>query len=392
MLARVVACLALWPCVARAQLIDEKLESGNWAASWTVQSAHAGITLTPLMAAKHRGQFGVRLLDTEATDTLTFGTQLETRLNETSSKLYSRLWVRVNSSNYGAGGTTLYVAKWSNGVRFANAGGCTLNYAAELQCGVESVSASNQADFRDEFTHFSLGDAGWALLETATYGRGTDAGTVMFFANGRKILQHDNVESYTDRFVSWNVGEVYSYDDWQGSVDFDDVRVDIVPLASRFTVTLPARVVEGRCFAVTVGLGSSSEPGPVEAPYAVQLAVDAGTPLFSDPECATPVTGVPQLASGAKTAQVFTVAEAPGMFRVGVGQADLPFDFFPASASAPVEADDGGVPLLEDGGIEQRRLSYYGIRCSTGPGAFALLALVVLRRRSNRRPGRALRG
>lgn len=389
-----VSVSLLWVCAAHAQALVETVETGDVGSAWTLRNPTSGITFGPSTLAAHRGSYGVRLDDHEATLTNTFGPIYDADFISTSSAAYSRMWVRQLSGN-NLGGTNLYSTTWGLGGFWRAAHFFTTGGPGAITVGDQGVDGTGAEHYRNSPTGFSLEDAGWHLLEASSLGRGTDAGVVTFAIDAKVVIRHDGVLAITDAFKKFGFGEDYVYGTgYQAVIDFDDIRVDVMPLASRFSLLPVGEVVANRCFAMRVELDATftlpdgGDPGALPAPYPVAVAIDGAGTLYEDAACTMPITG-PQLATGSLGQTFHAVAPDGGTLALTVRQSDGPNDFISFSLPVVVAAFDGGTGPGDGGtgggGGAAKEKSYYAAGCSVVPPGAGLLLLAILlwRRRSS---------
>ncbi len=376
----VMCCASLFASLAHAQLINETMESGALASPWEL-TQKAGITCQPSAAAAHRGLAGLRLVDAENTVDAAPGTFWAYPLSLLNPVLYTRFWVRRVSQTPGG------MAMWSVFERKGNAGnqGTALawgfDYQGQLDVTDQGLLENGSIGYHQEETGVRL-DGGWQLLETAMSGLGGLA-TVRYAVDGKVVAERVGVPAYADRYSALEVGEVYANDTgFQCTVDFDDLRVDALPLASRLELRIEDGVREASCTPLTVrllptfGALDAGVTDAVPAPYDVALAFTGLGPVFTDAACRNQTT-TPTLSTGLAQASFSFVAPKPGTVNATVEHRDQPAgDFLPGEATFGVVAATGSPDK-----------SYYALGCQSAAGPhsapmWVLAAVVWLAKRS----------
>ncbi|MCP3143144.1 LamG domain-containing protein [Pyxidicoccus xibeiensis] len=225
----------------------------------------------------------------------------------------------------------------------------------------------------------------WYLVEFSAQGLGTPSGEARLWVDGvpqgaplsGRDWNHPQYE--VDVFI---IGEPWTdTGTFQGSIDFDDVRVSATPQASRLELHQPV-AASASCIAVDVSLRSSASTGPVPAPYATQVALqvlEGEGGFHSEGNCQAPVTGA-LLAAGASERRVYFLSE--GLSGRATLEASHP-DFLPARLDVTAGMGPEDVGGEEPGGPWTTDLG-----CAAAPGALVALPLLLvpwLRRRRGRR-------
>ena len=369
-----------------AQVVDESLESGGLSAAWAL-TTKSGMTLEGSTLAAHRGRYGLRLVDAEDAVDAQPGAFFSRTIDVPAPTLFTRLWLRKVSSNR-LGGASIWLALERKGS--ASVEGTAFAWAFDGDgrlSGIEQgLFANGTIDYSTQAFDSHL-DGGWQLLEAAVLGLG-DKATVRYAVDGQMVFERRNVTAAADRFSSVRVGETYANGPgFRCTLDFDDLRVDPMPMGSRLELDLESPISQAQCAALEVKLMPtfSLDGGAVvavAAPYALQLRVEGLGVLFSDSRCAALVSP-PSLAKGQSQQTFYFHAPDAGLIRATVEHDELPSgDFIPGSATATV---------LPPGSGSQ---SYYAVHCqgcASGPesaGFFAVVVLLAQRaRRSKRRAG-----
>ncbi len=193
-------------------------------------------------------------------------------------------------------------------------------------------------------------------MEGAVIGIDGFFATVQLYYDGVLSGQLVNQPLFRESPYTLYVGEPQSNTGFFGQVDFDDIRVDTSPLASRLALsTPPAPIVEGSCIPLEVEMHSTmaSDDGGVLAvpPYDLTLSFGAfGT--FLDAQCTQPAS-TPQLSADASSSRIWF--RVPVQTQVVVPVADTGSDFLPGAVTLSPVPPDGGFPdagpRTPDGGM-----------------------------------------
>jgi hypothetical protein len=358
---------------SHAQVVADDFESGTLS-MWSV-TATATCQLSANPQAAHRGNYGVRLVDTLAgTGPPVICGTAENRFSSRvgSGAYYARAWVRQTTASPGAGPYVTFASIQSSDV--AAAGSWSL-------AAMEMSGPDDNAHFwgQDRATGgggdprgVSLTDGGWHLFEWELNGVATSDAGHSLWVDG--VLRAEGAGADIsgwgpDRFL---IGEVYSFDDWAGSFDFDDVRASTVPPASHFVVTAPLGARVGGCQPLAVSLQSAGGL-PSAPPYELDavLACDGGE-LFADSACGSS-TAIAHLGPTTPSTTAYLRPGAAGSVRVTASHPDL----LPGGAELMVAA------AAADAGVAPARLTV-GCGCRSSEGlpwlSAALLAGLLLRR------------
>ncbi|MFY0575322.1 hypothetical protein ACN28S_14005 [Cystobacter fuscus] len=211
-------------------------------------------------------------------------------------------------------------------------------------------------------------------------------------ADERAALSGIDWRNTTVYVLKWlQVGEPWTDQGFfTGSIDFDDLRVSAVPMASRLQLQRPADAsTSSGCIAVDVSLRSSASGALAPAPYEteVSLATTAGEGRYhADGTCKSPVERV-RLPTGTFERRVyFRPGASPGRVTLAASHPD----FLPATLQ--VEAD--GTPMGDaDGGAAGGPWTM-GLGCTSAPGALVSLPVLLwpwFRRSRQERTGAATR-
>ncbi|MBL8956573.1 MAG: hypothetical protein JNK82_37710 [Myxococcaceae bacterium] len=367
MVTGVLGLVALLVC---GQQFNEDFEQGLGA--WQVID-RTGITVRASAAAAHRGDAGLRIVDTETVFEDGTAGAVQKNFTESSRTFYTRLWFRLVDRSDPGGGSVFWSALWERRAGLWSAAhSCQFDYRSQVMCSDQDVDNAGNVDLTTIDAGVNVRDGRWRLYEGATLGRGTDAGAAVYAIDGVEVLRRTALHANTTHFPSLQVGEVYSYDPGLTCVlDFDDVRFGPTPQPTRFAVAAVEPLFAGECTGLEVTL-TSSLPAPdggvatrLSAPYALKLEVNGE--VFADSECTTPAT-TPVLSGEALA--LWVKPAAAGALDVTVRHAEG--DLLPGSAALDVGE---ALPASEG----QR--GYYSLRCATAPGSLVLLALALRRRR-----------
>jgi len=381
---------------AHALWVDESFESGDLDAGGWSSAAVTGVTVTVDPAAAHRGQFGLRTVDSETTLESTPGATVAVSLPDLPSALYSRFWVRIPSRQ--GDQAFEFMSLFASGTTAqGTVETVDVSSTGDLVLIAQPLDLTGAVGYAAQSSTVVMSDGGWHLLEIAAFGLGSDAGLLVSYADGAEAARISGIPAWEHSAAQLLLGETwastYVAQNFTGIIDMDDVRVDVSPLASRLVLTARASVLAGQCAPLSVALAATAalEDGGavsnVPAPYAVSFEV-AGVPVYSDAQCNQALT-TPVLASQSAGTTVYARFSDAGALTVTVAQVP-PADFLPSTLALSVSAADGGVDaggtLAPDGGVPTVEESYYAMHCgvaSNSPCAVTLLvALWWVRRRA----------
>jgi len=367
-----MACAA--SASARAQLFSESFESGDLdAGGWSSSTVLAGSTLTLTSLAAHRGQYGLRIQDTGTGMKGVAGTNVSRPLPVLPVAIYSRAWVRMQAWNGQGDGIGLWGLAAPQKANIGSLHAVGVNYQTALTLTLQAYDAAASYHFLSTATPDVLSDAGWHLVEGATFGVGTDAGFAVEYVDGAEATRVGPVENIPDRDTSLYLGEAYistgGTGNFAGIVDVDDVAVDVLPLPSHLVLDAGGPSVAAGCQRVTLSLAASA-PGPdggaaqnVAAPYDV-VARPQGAAFFSDSQCTLP-SATWTLVRGSAAASLFARFEDAGVTVVTATQTPSP-DFLPAQLALTVLPSDSA------------SRSDYALNCGVADGGAVLSAALLL--------------
>lgn len=269
---------------------------------------YAQSSMTSSMSAAHRGSFGVRLIDGEASMGNAADTSLFDDTAPTFGDFSARSWVRVVATN-GLGAPI--IAQLTNG-----SGQSPSLIDIKLRPNLDLVMGGFAADagYSELVADSGLSVGSWHLLEFAVTGAGTSDGGRAVWLDGRLMVEQRSVDFSGTRMSVGRLalGEPYADDRrWLGTIDFDDVRSAGVPLASRLELQVTDGGMLGECLPLAVQLRSSLG-GALTAPgELVPIQLDAGgaASLFVDPSCAVPGDQVVMLPDASVTTLSFRASQ-----------------------------------------------------------------------------------
>ncbi|MBI3183693.1 MAG: hypothetical protein HYZ28_16265 [Myxococcales bacterium] len=332
------AALAAALCCAEAaaapgSLFDD-FESGDltrWSGGWQPAPSNS---LSASKAAAHRGSFGLRLVDADGSSGAGGQNNLEHTVNALTGRYRARFWLRLSSSN-GQGMATIAKVLSDQGQAVADVklrfpGGAVLLAGTDLGSGyLEEATASRLA----------LGQ--WHLLELELQGVGTSAGQRQLYVDG--VLQATTGSRNWNGWsiTKFNLGEPWSdAREFQGTIDFDDVRAGPESHPSRLALAGASEVAVGQCVPLAVQLRSSF--GAQVAPPGISLevllaATGAELSFHAEASCSQPISTV-TIGPGETSASAFALPQSTGPARLEARHPDLLPDSFSLSVLAPVAA------------------------------------------------------
>ncbi|MFP2933465.1 hypothetical protein ACLESO_51625 [Pyxidicoccus sp. 3LG] len=325
----------------------------------------------------HRGRYGLTVTDSTSEEGAVVSVVQDQ--DPLTSELHVRTWLRLRAVSTYGGLVLMQALPASVELRLLeHEGGLIWELAGRDGPGPNPTYVSRRGS-RVETER-------WYLVELSARGLGTPAGEARLWVDGVEQVaplsgrDWNHPEYEVDVFI---VGEPWSdTGTFQGSIDFDDVRVSATPQASRLELRRPVEASSG-CIAVDVSLRGSASNAPAPAPYDTDVAlhVREGEGTFhADGDCRSPVTGA-LLPAGVSERQVYFRPGGPG--GVATLEASHP-DFL--SARLGVESDGGpeSDPDEEEAGSPWTA----DLGCASAPGALVTLPFLLvpwLRRRRERR-------
>ena len=251
---------------------------------WSGLDPYAGVTLTISGAARHRGDGGLRLLDSSGNAGAGNMTSVYSPPLVLPATASLRFWMRVTATN--EQGSSIV--------------GQLLSGSAAV-CDVMAEFSSNRLSLagEDQFATYGVTpssialDAGTTLLvECAVVGMGTTSGRRSLYVNGVLAAEQAGLDLTGLSVTEADFGEPYSDDrSFVGLLDFDDVRVADRLQASRLWIDAGAPVVsQGECR--EVGFGLVAADGTASSlPYTSLVTATLGLGrAYSDSLCAAPTT------------------------------------------------------------------------------------------------------
>ncbi len=297
-----------------------RLTTDNPPGKWTAYRQDVVInSMTASAAAAHRGAFGWRHVDTDSRTVPDGQNTLVRDFTTSSSALYIRFWTRRASG--GGGEVFLFQMR-------VNAGASPGSHQGQLG-GILPSGQLFMAGYDSSSTYFYdsssvvIDWAQWHLIEVEVVGLGTATGASRAWVDGAPFFNR-TVSRLTQSPDGFELGEYYANNaSFTGSTDFDDVRLDTTPSASRFVVQ-SATVPEAGCGAVVLDLQHVSGQS-AGAPYALVANVSAsgvGGAFYSEATCSTATSTVP-FALGQAQATVWFRASGSGVASVTATHVDL---------------------------------------------------------------------
>lgn len=332
----------------------------------TLYAPYPVSSVTASMAAARRGTWGLRLIDGEGG----LGDASDTALYEDGAPIfgayYARAWVRLVSSNFLGGAIVLQLT--NTAVQSPS----LVDVRVAMDTGRLDVGGF---DVNAQYA-LAVGDAGlsrgqWHLVELAATGVGQRDGGRELWLDGQSVAAERHVDfSGATLFVGrLAVGQPYASDRrWLGTLDFDDVRSAVVPLASRLSLAPVGAAYVGECVPVTVRLVDTPTGQPAAAPeaFVARVTVPGDAGVFAEGSCVGVDVGV-AFARGA-TEATFGLRPAAALTTVDVAADDFlgarrvyAFDEPPPLGLAPSAGvvEPGAVVDLVVTGGTQRGLGFF---------------------------------
>lgn len=288
------------------------------------------VTITSAAAAAHRGSYGLRYLDNDATSGLGSTRYLNIQNLLTSASAYrARFWIHFRSSSTN-GESVLFLIR---------SGGTFISeFRYDPQTGRLGVAGDNNVgawSFNRGTTNYR--DNAWHLVEFVTTGIGTSSGARRLYVDGTLEAQMTGVNMTGFSPQTAAIGGIL-VDGRTGTgtvIDFDDVRVSPNLQGSTLRVTA-SNAVAGNCTATAIGLLNTENGALTTAPYAVvaNLTVSGVSgQYFSNPGCTTAATTatIPQ---GSSSTVTYFRATTAGTATLGANNVDFLSGSAPATISA----------------------------------------------------------
>lgn len=268
-------------------------EGGKWD-SWDICPSAPVVSTMALSAdAAHRGDWGMRLVDTSSEPGNGGGCDAFARARFSpaiTGQAHLRFWVRLN---WAASAPGMDVAAFISSTPAA-AHGALLDASAvpQASCWWVHGADNTRSDVAGECAGALYAPNTWHLVEASIEGLGTADGVRRLWFDGRPAGEQTGLSFLHQGEMRWEIGqlglgEVYAWSSraGTGTIDFDDVRLGPRPHASTVTLRFSDEAAAERgCTALQVVL-LTSEGQRGQAPYDVRVAPSAGTSWFSDPAC-----------------------------------------------------------------------------------------------------------
>jgi hypothetical protein len=231
-----VAILAASPAAnAQQELFAADLEIGSGltkdvGGQWDWVATYTAATLEVSAASAHRGQSGLRLIDS---DPSTAGAQARADFRPSvplSGTVYIRFWFRAAEALSPGSVTPLLTAS-------ETVGQSVLDLEVDLPSGVLWVFGYSTAGtlLEPATTRITLGR--WHLIEVEVSGLDTPQGGRRLWVDGQLAYERLGLDLTGWRLTSAGFGEPWSGDGtFTGTLDFDDVRIGRTRPASRIEV------------------------------------------------------------------------------------------------------------------------------------------------------------
>jgi hypothetical protein len=354
---------------AQSPLLEDDFEGSTLFSSqippgqWTYMvGGGLGLSVSISTASAHRGSQGLLLVDSSTSGVTA---ALEKAFpSPVTGAFYGRVWLRLRSASPTA--EFIWCQTYAN-TFLVNS---MLDLWAYMPGGSLEVQGPDQTgSWKVDPRNYSLGSNQWHLLEWALDGVGTDGGSRALWIDGNPADLRSGLDYTGLSVVSTEIGEPWSDNAlFEGNVDFDDVRMDVNPLASGFQLSAQSPV--NGCSPIQVQLVSSATNSQAGAPYAfaASLFMDGGA-MFSDSNCSSPATTV-SFPAGASTEMVYATAPPT---TAGVLTASY-VDFLPGSVALGASSSpDAGSGVPQDAGFEDAGSGLPPNPGSPGPGSSNLI-------------------
>lgn len=312
-------------------------QGGQWN---TLEQRETTLVLVP--EAAHRGDGGLRVIDTSDGGASSSGTMLR----------------RYDSGAIDAG---FWLRSWFRLTRLDSPG--THSVLMMLRSDSAPLGRQQHVDLIDDrlgvsgatATGFTASpgthplDGGWVLVELGVEGLGTDAGVRELWVDGTLVARSVEDFGFPLPIVGEvNVGEhfVAAPRSFTGLTDFDDLRASRARPASRAMLDAPGTADAGTCVTGSFLLVTSAQDAVTFAPteFEASLTLDAGEAHFG-----TGCTGPAVARFDAGSAGPFPISwrfTRGGVVTVGL-ETD---DFLPSAAQVTVSATAGGGGGASGGG------------------------------------------
>lgn len=323
-------------------------------------------TIGAAAGAAHRGSFGVLLVDAENGN----GDAADTALYEDGAPIfgdyYSRSWVRVTSGN--ARGDIL-LGQLTNAQATSPS---VLDVRVNTSTSALSLGGFEaDAGYRSTQSDAGFSFGAWRLLEWAALGVGLADGGRRLWLDGQLVIEDRHVDFSGGRLAVARlaIGQPYTQDRrWLGTIDFDDIRSAVVPLASALRLGPATPAAVGDCVPLDVELVASATGAPTAGPEPFDVTLDAGAPLYVDGTCGTPGSvvrfgqGETRRTVSLRPAQVTETVQAGTIDFLG-SQRSYAFQPRPDAGAPDAGVEDAGLPDAggPDAGVEDGGLSDAGL-------------------------------
>lgn len=317
-------------------LVENDSPPGSWS---EIPPQPAANLVNAEVAARHRGQYGMRWTDSDVEMGEGSQRQVMYFFDAAEPVLRARFWARIVSLS-GAGRFFPFVLQEE----------ISHTTLADLQ--VEVPAGRIWMGGTDRLgglvalpTDLSVPMGDWHLFELEVAGVGSAA--------GQRRLWVDGISAGVQTGVDWmglTLTAAHLGGPWQlprlptGVIDFDDFRMSSQPHATRLVVAGPSTGKVGECLPVQVGL-LDVDDRPAQAPYPITVTEGSSTPslsLHEDSRCAS--NAPPTISAQASGVEAFVRLHAAGH---QVLLAEHP-DFLPPRRPLEVEVvGEEGAHLLD---------------------------------------------
>lgn len=322
---------------------------------WDGLDQRPGVELLARAEAAHRGAFGLRVTDTDASPQPGDVGSLYWAPSGAEDNVFLRAWVRVMPSS--TSGNTVLLQLLSDMPQQQSLCDVAIMMPGAQVYFSGSDSPGSQSSF---LSGVSVSDGAWHLLECGLMNIAANVGLRRVWVDGQQVAEASSptVQGPRLRVTELQAGQPWAQDNsFTGTIDIDDVRTSGTPPASTLLLsTISGPFSPGQCILLSLHFtdseGASAAPyephvfDPVQGltPPEVSVHVDvSGQPddvvFFSDRRCEN--EGSIALAT-ASTTFSFTA-------RHTVTLTARAADYLPSQALQIVILDDGGVGPSDGG-------------------------------------------
>ncbi len=301
----------------RGGLVASDLPAGKWA----VLSPAPGGILHTASGAAHQGNLGLELVDAHAAPEGQDEGSVRARFEGLVS-VYARYWVRLVATTSRAGGEII------SGTQSTGPAGCgVVDVVVNAETGTLWVEGCDATGASTAEPHISQSlEDGWHLVETSVLGLGGIDGERSLYVDGLLRSDRKGLNLTGLGAVGFSLGEPWALPaTYVGTLQFDDVRASVSPLASRVVFLTPATAQVGVCTLVNLSLRDSVLDAPSAMPWEISASLEVhavnGT-FFEDSGCSVPSSRV-IFRAGFASAVRFVRFDGPGTAQLSATSSDF---------------------------------------------------------------------